>query len=457
MLLNEEMNEKSGKYFFDDIIPINEEDTLQYMKTVKYRSPLIELFRKNQQNLKSRWNIEQPKTSFSVFPPHVVVALPTIRNRFDQEGAFNTPFMEIDNDITDGASPATRYNLYKAAELTRLQKRVKNDLIHIIQRKVKVTGARYSFSGTIQKIAGLIFECDFLYFGLRLSQPVDNDRNELVRSIFDGGARLGLTPSSVVATIADVPIMLKSVRSFSCGVPVDSAAIDALQALFASRDARLFTAFHDVNNGKKNYKRRQPTLYLESKVVNTLFDTALDHSKTMEHPQIKPFVENNALFTSYRVVAPYYITHKEEWMLVIIDNYSRQVSFVFPRYARSDLSPSTLYERISLYVAITDKIKDIFNIYESSGEINPNNTTQTLKPWAYEHYDQDIPLTKGTRNRTPEHMPHQVSFSTDSGLYVAYAIECDYFDAPIYAQEEDWMRIRGYFAYCILNNDVPLT
>ena len=59
-------------------------------------------------------------------------------------------------------------------------------------------------------------------------------------------------------------------------------------------------------------------------------------------------------------------------------------------------------------------------------------------------------------NRTPRDMKREVALLTDSGIYITYAIECDYFDAPIFAEPQDWVHFRNRLAYCILKKEFLL-
>ena len=45
----------------------------------------------------------------------------------------------------------------------------------------------------------------------------------------------------------------------------------------------------------------------------------------------------------------------------------------------------------------------------------------------------------------------------DSGLYVLFAMECDYFDSPVYAPDPiHWTTFRIRMAYCLLNKQLLL-
>ena len=67
-------------------------------------------------------------------------------------------------------------------------------------------------------------------------------------------------------------------------------------------------------------------------------------------------------------------------------------------------------------------------------------------------YDNPHAPPSITCNRTPSGMFGKVALSTDSGLYLTY--ECDYFDAPIFADTQGWSLIRQKMAYCVLNQEI---
>ena len=69
-------------------------------------------------------------------------------------------------------------------------------------------------------------------------------------------------------------------------------------------------------------------------------------------------------------------------------------------------------------------------------------------------YDNPHAPPSITCNRTPSGMFGKVALSTDSGIYLTYAIECDYFDAPIFADTQGWSLIRQKMAYCVLNQEI---
>ena len=57
-------------------------------------------------------------------------------------------------------------------------------------------------------------------------------------------------------------------------------------------------------------------------------------------------------------------------------------------------------------------------------------------------------------NMTPCGMFGKVVLNTDSDLYLAYAIECDCFDAPLFVDAQDWTHFRQKMAYCLLNQEL---
>ena len=51
----------------------------------------------------------------------------------------------------------------------------------------------------------------------------------------------------------------------------------------------------------------------------------------------------------------------------------------------------------------------------------------------------------------------KVSNVPDSTIYILYAMECDNYDTPIFADDQDWPNIRRKFTYSLINNQLLLT
>ena len=71
--------------FFKDSIPEDEARIDLYMKTHRYICPLASYFKERNQYCPS-WTPPVPACSFSIFPAHVVVAMPSVQCQFIAAG-----------------------------------------------------------------------------------------------------------------------------------------------------------------------------------------------------------------------------------------------------------------------------------------------------------------------------------------------------------------------------------
>ena len=69
-------------------------------------------------------------------------------------------------------------------------------------------------------------------------------------------------------------------------------------------------------------------------------------------------------------------------------------------------------------------------------------------------YEDPSKLPSSACHRTPPGMNRKVAARNDSGIFVLYAMECDYFDAPIFADPQDWVNIRRKLAYSLLRKQL---
>ena len=241
----------SWNEWFRGIIPKDEEDVADYVRSHRYECPLLNYFREGIQNDPS-WLPPQPRTSFSIFPQHVVVALPSVQCQFDHRGPA-TPYMPIEmvNESDAEAGVITRYNSLKAIEFNRLKLLKKKGLLNIINRKVKEHGGRFAISGlTIERLCALVFDCDLNYFLTRLTDDFTHEQNVFLNGIFDGGESLNLNSRSQLVTINGTVVHLGEMLSITADVSMDSAVMNALINLNIDRDKRLCEAFNIVNEKK---------------------------------------------------------------------------------------------------------------------------------------------------------------------------------------------------------------
>ena len=162
---------KEWEIFFKENAPEND-DVMLYIRRHTYHCPYASFFKNDIYN-KPRWDIRPPTSSWSLFPPNVVIALPSIRSRWDPIGT-NMPFMQIDSGSgTGNNSVVSRYSRFKDAEIERLKLIQKKGLIHIMQRKVKQHGTKYATSSlNVEKLASLIFDIDLNFFAARLGEQI---------------------------------------------------------------------------------------------------------------------------------------------------------------------------------------------------------------------------------------------------------------------------------------------
>lgn len=90
----------------------------------------------------------------------------------------------------------------------------------------------------------------------------------------------------------------------------------------------------------------------------------------------------------------------------------------------------------------------------------PNIEQQPPIPWTFVNYfnsaTEDQPVD--SQRRIPLTHNHGVPEKAASGIYIIYFVECDYFDAPIFAPlDMDWINIRRTLAYCIINEQLLLS
>ena len=467
--------------WFREVIP-EEENVHSYIRNHRYECPLVTFFRQGFQH-DPIWQPSLPKVSFSIFPAHVVVALPSVQCQFDHQGPA-APYMAIEMGTApdDEASVITRYNDMKALEFNRLKKLKRKGLLHIVNRKVKEHGSRFATSGlTIEKLCALVFDCDLNFFLSRLSDDFDHEQSTYIQRIFEGGEALHLNSSSPLVTIGVIVLTIETLRSFSSAHLLLPKAMDALMELCRDRDKQLCEAHKIVNERKQGYIPRLETLYLKSNVANILFSNEISISAAISSLDLSTLFNERAFTSHYRILIPYFWSSKKEWILVIADNFTREIHIVFTKYSNVELYASTLDEREALTVFLSERLLEVLAYAYTLG-------TLLIRPVEEEEIDERAEIDEGNQdpvtatapptvlatpqawkvicqqpektipmhcNRTPQAMKDcHVSSQEDSGIYIAHAIECDYFDAPIYAQEGDWTTIRKRFAYCILSNQL---
>ncbi len=87
--------------------------------------------------------IPRPVCSFSIFPPNVVLALPSIRNQFDPQGT-SAPFQEISTSELgeEGNNILRQYTLLRVQEIERMKRLKGARLKELLSRRLKENGAK---------------------------------------------------------------------------------------------------------------------------------------------------------------------------------------------------------------------------------------------------------------------------------------------------------------------------
>jgi hypothetical protein len=368
----------------------------------------------------------------------------------------------------------TRYNEFRDSEFTRLKKLKKKGLVHIVNRKVKEHGTRYAISGlSVERLCELIFDCDLNFFAARLENDFDAEQEMFLCRVWEGGEALNLNLKSTLVKIDDHDITVEICQTIAPGYILHTAVMDALQHLYSERDERLCDAHKTVNEKKQGYVERRRTLYLKTDVTNVLFSNDLSISQALSRPCIQILIHNVTLSDHYRVIFPFFWALKSEWMVIILCLDSHEMHYIFTKYNCPNTSASTSDERESFVLFAQERLQELVKLLISIESIpivhdvainvtavstNANDITANAiaEPinWKIVFYDPHKQCPAAS-NRTHRNMEGAVDKQEDSGIYIAYAIECDYFDAPIYAISTDWAIIRRRFSYWIVNAQVP--
>ena len=273
---------------------------------------------------------------------------------------------------------------------------------------------------------------------------VDANDVRMVKGFFDGGEPLNLHLHSPAVTLGNgTEIVLKSVQSFHSGYCLDQPAMDAMVYLFEARDLQLCDAHKQVNEKLRGYVRRERSQFLCSEVSNILFDTTASTESILQHPKILEIITSKSVSTCYRTIIPYFWSTKGEWVLTIIDTVTSSVQFIHPFYASEITVLISTNERSALNIFLKDKIEPV--LQQTIGE------EYVPGKWTYymniEETGRVVSVINDTRT--------VVYNAYDSGLYVLFVMECDYFDSPIYAPDPThWTNFRTRMAYCLLNKQL---
>ena len=281
----------------------------------------------------------------------------------------------------------------------------------------------------------------YLLVDLRLSIVPDANDVRLVKGFFEGGESLNLHLHSHAVTLGNgLEIVVKNVQSFQQGYRFDVAAMDAMVYLFNARDLQLFEAHTQVNEKLRGYTKREQSQYVSSDVSRVLFDQTLSLESILHHPTVLEIINSKSFIKFYRTVIPFFWI--DEWILIIIDTITYSVHFLHPLYSNDITNPSTSDERYTLNVFLKGHIEAI--LQTSTGE------EYTSGKWKFH-----LSLEEPGRVTVIDGTQTFVYNNEDSGLYVLFAMECDYFDSPIFAPDQThWSNFRTRMAYCLLNRQL---
>ena len=186
---------------------------------------------------------------------------------------------------------------------------------------------------------------------------------------------------------------------------------------------------------------------------------------------VKELVQQQAMTKRYRTVIPIFWKGESysEWLLIIVDTSNYTVNYIFTKFNGIIDSAISDDAKTALCASLKDKLGAILSATPSlstagqqalqSDEQQPDQ--QPLQQWTHvNHFNSTILNSSITepQKRIPLSQNHGVSEKTASGIYIMYCIECDYFDAPMFAPlESDWLNIRRNLAYCILNEQLMIS
>ncbi len=144
-----------------------------------------------------------------------------------------------------------------------------------------------------------------------------------------------------------------------------------------------------------------------------LFDQTLSLESILHYPTVLEIINSKSFIKFYRTVIPFFWI--DEWILITSD------------------------ERYTLNVFLKGHIEAI--LQTSTGD------EYTSGKWKFH-----LSLEEPGRVTVIDGTQTFVYNNEDSGLYVLFAMECDYFDSPIFAPDQThWSNFRTRMAYCLLN------
>jgi len=312
----------------------------------------------------------------------------------------------------------------------------------------------------------------------RLDPIADADDIQLIKDLFAGGEsrRMGLNSiavriedSSVSQHLPDTFQSLQSgnhnvsvrvFRSFQAGQLLSKEGMDAVLQLFINRDQQMCEAYAQVNEKKPGYVLRSESFYVKSDLSSILMrEQSLD--SMLADPSVSFCIRKQLFVKAYRCIIPLLWEQKNEWILIIIDPSAHSVHTIYPKYSADVIQASSGDEKVSNSILLKDKLSAILTetstlLIPQPQQVEINQVTHTWQFYCiYNSSGAHDILKDNINHRTPTGMDCGISQHHDSGIYILHAMECDYYDCPIFNTiAEDWNIIRMKTAHCVLNKQL---
>ena len=273
-----------------------------------------------------------------------------------------------------------------------------------------------------------------------------------------------LNPNSIIVTINDkYPIDVKCIQSFNSGQFLSEIAMDAFLELCYVRDSQLVTAFNEVNVDKSGYIPRIGCTYLNSQFSSLLMQSDLSVEQFTAHGLVQELIQKQTIFKSYRTFIPVFWpgNHRNEWLLIVLDNSYHTANIIFTKFSVVNESSISEDEKAALTISLGEKLE----ILLSQVNLQPDHEEQKVeqqqqKKWTFVTYFNSTTEEQSAdpHRRIPLSHYQGVSEKAGSGIYIMHIIECEYFDAPLFAPLElDWINIRRNLAYCIIKEQLMIS
>ena len=301
-------------------------------------------------------------------------------------------------------------------------------------------------------------------FNCRLEPTYDAEERQLISDLFNGGAMRNLNPNSIIVSINDkYPIDVKCIQSFSSGQFLSEIAMDAFLELCNVRDLQLVTAFNEVNVDKSGYIPRIGCTYLNSQFSSLLMQSDFSVDRFTAHDLVQELIQKQTFRKSYRTFIPVLWTgdHRNEWLLIIMDTSNHTINFIFTKFSVVVESSVSEDEKAALTVSLRGKLEIIL----SQINLPPDQEEQKVEQqqqieWTFVNYFNSSleEQSADPHRRIPLSHYQGISEKAGSGIYIMHTIECEYFDAPLFAPlEHDWINIRRNLAYSIIKEQLMIS